>query len=175
MTTEYSNRGEQDLVTVCASGQGPATWALGSLFEQLVGGDRTAGTLGVSAVTQPPGLATPTHIHTREAEAWFVLDGSLTYRAGSELVDMVSGDFIYLPRNVPHAFRITGRTPARYLALTLPGQLMKLYDDVGRPATGRHLPDGGIPGDDIVRWSELAPRYGLRIVGPPLPDRADQS
>lgn len=175
MTTDETTTPEPDLVTVCLFGQGPATWALGSLFEQLVSGDRTGGMLGGSLVTQPPGLATPTHIHTREAEAWFVLAGSLTYRAGSELVDLVEGDFIYLPRNVPHAFRITGRTPARYLALTVPGRLMGLYDEVGRPATGHHLPDGGIPGDDIARWNELAPQYGLRIVGPPLPDPAHQS
>jgi hypothetical protein len=101
----------------------------------------------------------------------FVLDGSITYRAGNELVDLTGGDFIYLPREVPHAFRITGTVPGRYLALTLPGQLLDMYDEVGQPATARQLPDGGIPPADIQRWNELAPRYGLRIVGPPIPER----
>lgn len=57
-------------------------------------------------------MATPTHVHTCESEAWFVLDGTITYRAGTELVELTAGDFIYLPRNVPHAFGITGKTPA---------------------------------------------------------------
>jgi mannose-6-phosphate isomerase-like protein (cupin superfamily) len=172
VTTDPADRPSDDRVTVRRAGQAPATWALGSLFEQLVGADRTAGTFGASLVTQPPGVATPTHVHTRESEAWFLLDGTITYRAGDELVDLAAGDFIYLPRDVPHAFRITGRSPARYLALTVPGGLMELYDVVGEPAPQRRLPDGGIPAADVARWLELAPAYGLRVVGPPIPDPA---
>jgi hypothetical protein len=70
---------------------------------------------------------------------------------------------------VPHAFRITGRTPARYLALTVPGKLLDLYGILGVPARERRLPDGGIPPQDVARWNELAPAYGIRVVGPPIP------
>jgi quercetin dioxygenase-like cupin family protein len=159
-----------DLVTVCAAGHGRAIWALGSLFERLVTAGQTGGALDAAVVTQPPGLATPMHVHTREAEAWFVLDGTLTYRAGPQLTDLAGGDFIYLPREVPHGFRITGSTPARYLVLSLPGQLLDLYDQVGTAAPERRLPDGGIPPSDIERWLQLAPAYGLQVVGPPIPD-----
>jgi mannose-6-phosphate isomerase-like protein (cupin superfamily) len=163
-----------DTMTVRKAGEGPATWAMGSLFEQLVGSDRTADAFGASLVTQPPGLATPTHVHTREAEAWFVLEGSVRYLAGDELVELGAGDFIYLPRGLPHAFRITGTRPARYLALAVPGRVMSLYDEVGVPAPSRQLPDGGIPPDDVRRWLELAPSYGLQVVGPPIPEPAAQ-
>jgi mannose-6-phosphate isomerase-like protein (cupin superfamily) len=161
-----------DQVTVTLEGGRSATWALGSLFQRLLNADSSGGALGASVVTQPPGLASPLHVHTREAEAWFLLDGTLTYRAGTELVDLAAGDFIYLPRDVPHAFRITGTTPARYLALSLPGQLLDLYDELGTPATTAQLPDGGIPAADIQRWTQLAAQYGIRIVGPPIPDAA---
>ena len=164
-----------DTVAVCAAGQAPATWALGSLFERLVTAEQTGGTLGAAMVTQPPGLATPTHVHTREAEAFLLLAGTLTYRAGSDLIDLAAGDFIYLPRGVPHAFRITGRIPARYFALSIPGQLLDIYDEVGTPATTRHLPDGGIRPPDIARWNELAPAYGIRVVGPPIPPPAPEA
>lgn len=170
--TQQSNAAPADIVAVCADGEGPATWAMGSLFERLVSAEQTGGTLGAAIVTQPPGLATPTHVHTREAEAWLVLDGTLTYRAGPELVDLAAGDFIYLPRDVPHAFRITGRTPARYLALAFPGGVLDLYDEVGVPARERRLPDGGIPPQDIASWNEIAPAYGIRVVGPPIPPPA---
>jgi quercetin dioxygenase-like cupin family protein len=168
--TEATTSGPGDQVTVCTAGQGPATWAMGSLFERLAAAGQTGGALDVAVVTQPPGLATPTHVHTREAEAWFVLDGTLTYRAGDRLADLAAGDFIYLPRNVPHAFRITGERPARCLTLALPGPLLDLYDQVGTPASERRLPDGGISPADISRWLELAPAYGLQIVGPPIPE-----
>jgi mannose-6-phosphate isomerase-like protein (cupin superfamily) len=157
-----------DHVLHTPAGTGAATWAMGSLFERLAGAADTAGGLSAAVVTQPPGIATPLHVHTREAEAWFVLDGTLTYRAGAELVRLAAGDFLYLPRDVPHAFRTTGSTPVRYLALTLPGDLLDLYDEVGRPAEHRGLPDGGVPPADIARWLELGPRYGLQVVGPPI-------
>ena len=82
---------------------------------------------------------------------------------------MVAGDFIYLPRNVPHAFRVTGPGPARFLALSLPGRLLDLYDEVGAPALERRLPDGGAPAAEIARWGEISARYGIRVVGPPIP------
>ena len=152
--------------TVCAAGQGPAVWSMGSLFERLATADQTGGTLDAAIVTQPPGLATPLHVHTREAEAWYLLSGTLTYLAGDERVDLEAGGFIYLPRGVPHAFRTT--SDVRYLALTVPGGVMDLYDEVGTPAPERRLPDGGITGEEIARWMAAAPRYGLQVVGPPI-------
>ncbi len=159
----------RDLVVARAAGSGTATWALGSLFERLLGAEETGGQLDASVVTQPPGAASPLHVHTREAEAWFLLDGTMTYRAGEQLVQLAAGDLIYLPRNVPHAFRVTGRGPVRFLGLTVPGGLLDLYGEVGRPASGSGLPDGGAPAEDIARWIELSARYGIEVVGPPLP------
>ncbi len=71
---------------------------------------------------------------------------------------------------VPHAFRTTGTLPVRFLALTLPGGLLGIYDEVGITATERRLPDAGVSDADIARWLELSPRYGLRVVGPPIPE-----
>ncbi|HEY0869194.1 MAG TPA: cupin domain-containing protein, partial [Acidothermaceae bacterium] len=82
---------------------GPATWAMGSLFERLVSGEESGDQLGASIVTQPPGIATPLHTHTHEAEAFYLLDGTMTYRAGEEIFHLGVGDFIYLPLGVPHA------------------------------------------------------------------------
>ena len=157
-----------DRMVARAAGSGPATWALGGLFERLVSGADTGGLLGASLVTQPPGTAPPLHVHTREAEAWYLLEGTLTYQAGDERVDLEPGGFIYLPQGLPHAFRTTGTVPVRYLALTLPGGVLGLYDEVGTPAPERRLPDAGVNGDDVARWLAAAPRYGLQIVGGPI-------
>src|SRR6478609_11650343 len=109
--------GEQrDVVVVRTRGTGTATWALGSLYEKLVSAGETGGQLGVSIVTQPPGMASPLHVHTREAEAWFILDGTMTYVAVGKFFELAAGDFIYLPRGVPHGFRTTGSTPVRFVA-----------------------------------------------------------
>ncbi len=157
-----------DSVVARAAGTGAATWSMGGLFERLVSGVETGGQLAASLVTQPAGIATPLHVHTREAEAWYLLEGTLTYQAGGERVELEPGGFIYLPRGVPHAFRTT--SVVRYLGLTLPGELMDLYDEVGSPALERRLPDGGVTGDDVARWLAAATGYGLRVVGPPIPE-----
>ena len=161
----------EDVAVVRHDGEGPGTWAMGSLFEHLVSGAESGGELGVALVTQPPGVATPLHVHSRECEAFYVLDGSLTYKAGDELHRLVGGSFIFLPKGVPHAFRITGDRPARLLVMTVPGNLLALYDEVGMPAGARRLPgDDGVPMDvEISRWNDIGPRYGLQVVGPPLP------
>jgi quercetin dioxygenase-like cupin family protein len=153
-------------------GRGRATWAMSSLFEHLVEGGATGGQLGVALVTQPPGVATPLHRHTKEAEAFYLVEGRMSYQAGDELFEMYDGCFIFLPRGVPHAFRVRGESPARILALTVPGGLLGLYDDVGLPATEQRLPgaDGQTPEVEVPKWVEVAPRYGLEVVGPPIPE-----
>jgi len=113
------------------------------------------------------------HRHTHEAEAFFLLDGTMTYRAGEETFDLGAGDFLWLPRGLPHAFRVTGERPVRFLAMSAPGGLMSLYDEVGIPAVERRLPgrDGQGVEVEIGRWNEVGPRYGLEVVGPPLPEK----
>jgi quercetin dioxygenase-like cupin family protein len=156
------------------AGTGRGTWAMGSLFEHLLDADESGGALGVALVTQPPGIATPLHRHTHEAEAFYLLEGSMTYRAGDEVFRMGGGDFIWLPAGLPHAFRVTGSSPVRFLALSDPGHLLDLYDEVGLPAAEHRLPgaDGRSMPDEIARWNEVGPRYGLEVVGPPLPEDA---
>lgn len=162
-------------VVVRRPGEGPATWAMGSLFEHLAGDADTAGRFGVSLVTQPAGIAPPLHVHTDESEAFYLLDGGMRYRAGDDVLELVAGDFVHLPAGVPHGFRV-GKDGVRYLAMTTPGRLMNLYDEVGAPATARRVPvpgqDGWTMPEEIARWNEIAPRYGLVVVGPPLPEEA---
>ena len=153
------------------AGTGPATWAMGSLFEHLLSADESGG-LGVSLVTQPPGIATPLHRHTNEDEAFLLLDGSMTYRAGDDVFRLTAGDFLWLPRGLPHAFRVTGSTPVRFVGFADPRRLFALYDEVGIPARERRIPgpDGQSMEVEIPRWNEVGPRYGLEVVGPPLPE-----
>jgi quercetin dioxygenase-like cupin family protein len=149
---------------------------MGSLFERLLTGEDTGGSLDVSLITQPPGIATPLHVHTREAEAFYVIEGTLLYRAAEQVYELSTGSFIYLPSGVPHGFRITGPKPARFLGLVSPAGLMDLYDEVGLPAREHRLPgnDGRSIDDEIPRWNDIGPRYGLKVVGPPIPQPQTQ-
>ena len=70
------------------------------------------------------------------------------------------------------AFRVTGSRPVRFVGFADPGRLFALYDEVGIPARDRSLPgdDGQTMAVEIPRWNEVGPRYGLEVVGPPLPE-----
>ena len=153
-------------------GTGRGTWAMQSLFEHLLEPDEGGGVLGVALVTQPPGVATPLHVHHKEAEAFYVLEGRLDYQAGDDLYELYPGCFIHLPLGIPHAFRIRGDSPAKFLGLTAPAGLLHLYDEVGLPATEHRLPgaDGQTLEVEIPKWMEVSPRYGLEVVGPPIPE-----
>lgn len=89
-------------------GSGRAIWAMSSLFEHLLESPPGTARIGVALVTQPPGVATPLHRHTREAEAFYLLDGQMDYRAGDQDYRLHPGCFLYLPVGLPHAFRIRG-------------------------------------------------------------------
>lgn len=106
-----------------------------------------------------------------------MLEGTLLYQAADELHELGAGSFIYLPSGVPHAFRITGGKPVRFLGLVTPAGLMDLYDEVGLPALERRLPgaDGRKVADEIPRWNEIGPRFGLTVVGAPIPEPQAQS
>lgn len=150
-----------------ARGEGDAVWSMGSLFEIRLDGRDTDGQLGIAEVTPPPGTATPLHVHTRESEVFHVLEGELDYEAGGELHHLTAGSTMWLPRGVPHRFRIRGEQAARLLAIVVPGRLLDLYREVGVPATSRTLPAHPDP-DEFGRWARVAPTYGLEVLGPPL-------
>ncbi len=152
-------------------GEGEAVWAMSSLFEMKLDGAASAGALAVMEVTQPPGVATPLHVHHREAEAFFVLDGAMLYEAGGMLQRLERGSFMYLPKGVPHRFRVIGSSPVRFLGLVVPAGLEELYRSVGSEAAERRLPEP-TPDEvaaEIARWASIASDFGLKVLGPPLP------
>jgi len=146
---------------------GEAIWAVGSLFTVKLAAEESGGPISVMHVVSAPGGATPLHVHHQEAEAFYLLDGEMTYQAGDETVELRSGSFVYLPKDVPHRFRIRGLKPATFLAFGTPGGVEHLYREVGIPATERVLPPPPTQAD-FDRWPKAAPKYGLELLGPPL-------
>lgn len=141
---------------------------MGSLFEFKLDSTDTSGGVELAEIIQPPGIATPLHSHQREAEVFYILEGLVDYEAGGELHRLEAGSVMYLPRAVPHRFRIRGDVPARILAIVSPGGLFDLYRRVGLTATSRTLPADPDPAE-FARWGEVAPAFGLEVLGPPLP------
>lgn len=76
------------------------------------------------------GDATPVHVHHREDEVFHVLDGTITVWVGNQRREAGSGDACWLPRGVPHAFRVTSDT-ATLLVMCTPAGLEQAFQEAG--------------------------------------------
>ena len=82
---------------------------------------------------------------------------------------MEGGGYMFLPRGIPHTFRVEGSTPARLMQMTLPPGFERLVQEIGVPAPARTLPPpGALTPDLIERLVALGPKYDFSVVGPPL-------
>jgi quercetin dioxygenase-like cupin family protein len=129
-----------------------------------VTGDQTHGGLTVIDVTMGPGAMVPPHVHHREEETFWVLEGSLTFQIGEEEeeVEAATGDVVVGPRDVPHRFR-AGPEGARVLFLLTPAGLEGLVREQSVPASARTLPPPGGAPPDLAKAREIALRYGCEL------------
>jgi quercetin dioxygenase-like cupin family protein len=112
----------------------------------------------------PVGGGPPLHVHTREDETFWVLEGSVTFQVGGKALAAPAGTTVFAPRGVPHTFRNVSGSPARMLVLVSPAQNFEdFYAAIARPNA-----DGSPPTEQqsIERIGVEAPRYGLTILGP---------
>jgi len=78
----------------------------------------------------PAGDQAPLHVHDRESESFFVLASEYRIRCGSQTFVAKAGDFVYLPRGVPHAWEVTGESQGSKLILTVPGGIESFFEDL---------------------------------------------
>ena len=149
--------------------EGRAFWFLGTLVYIKAGTAETDGAFSLIEQVAPPGFGPPLHVHHIEDEVFRVLDGVVRFRCGEREIRLVAGGSIFLPKSVPHAFRVEGKSPARLLELTSPGGFDQFVEEAGVPAPDRILPPAGPPPAGLPeRLASLSGRFHFTIVGPPL-------
>lgn len=146
--------------------EGRAIWFLANRMTIKATGANTGGAFGLVESLIAPGFSPPLHVHHREDESFWVLEGEVTMRCGDESFRAGPGAFVFLPRDVPHTFVVEGDAPARMLTLLTPGGGEGMFIEGGRPAEGDGLPPAAPP--DIERLKRVSERYGAEIVGPPM-------
>ena len=138
-------------------------WAGGTVFDVVLGGEHTGGSLALLDQPARQGDATPVHVHRGEAEAFYVIEGAITAWAGDAALTIGSGGGVHLPAGLPHAIRVD-TVQARIIVLTAPAG----FADFVRAAGVRS--EGDIPAAwefDVERIMAAAPQYDIDIVGPP--------
>jgi mannose-6-phosphate isomerase-like protein (cupin superfamily) len=100
----------------------------------------------------PRALAAPLHLHTREDEYSFVLQGRMGALLGDEVVEAGTGDLVFKPRNQWHTFWNAGDEPCRILEIISPAGFEQFF---------RELSDmGGAINADPDELTALGERYG---------------
>jgi len=96
------------------------------------------------------GAGPPLHVHDREDECFYVLDGELSIRCGGDAFGAAAGSFVFLPRGRPHRFWAVAE-PARLLLIAVPGGIEDYFHQINTAST-----------DDERR--RIGERYGIHVV-----------
>ena len=91
-------------------------------------GDQTGGTYYLFESVFGPGSGNSLHIHRREDEICYVLEGALEIRLADQTYVLEAGGIGHLPKNIPHAIRNPLQTRSRYLFMAIPAGLEKWFD-----------------------------------------------
>ena len=144
-------------------------WFDGFLMKVLINADDTGGTLSVCEQRHPEGYGTPVHLHEREDQTLVVLDGQVTAwldPLGDSIEQTLgTGDSVFLPRGVAHAFRVDV-AGTRLLEINTPGGFENFHIDAGEPATEERLPDPAPP--DIEKLVRVGAIYDCQVLAPPV-------
>ena len=152
------------------AGAGDAVWFTQNRMRVVATAEATSGAFGLVEAEGPAGSSPPLHVHHREDEAFWLLEGELTIRCGDRTFTAEPGSFTFLPRGVPHTFVVEGDRPARLLSICVPGGFERYFAAAGGPAG-----DDGLPPQaplDVAMLRHVGEEFGLEIVGPPLAPRA---
>jgi quercetin dioxygenase-like cupin family protein len=144
--------------------EGPAVWFLDQLVFIKATARQTGNCFGLIEVFTPVGPASPYHVHRAEDETFYVLEGQLEFISRERRWFSGPGSCAFLPRDIPHGFRVVGTSPARFLVVTTPGGFEGFVMELGEPASSLTLPIPSAP--DMNKMIAVAAKYRIEILGP---------
>ena len=144
----------------------PVYSVMGDRYTFLLTGDQTDGAYFVFEAFVPPGMGSPPHVHHRDDEAFYVIDGEFEFTVAGEAVCAGPGKFIFGRRGVPHNFKNVGTTSGRMIITLTPAGLENLFAKVGLPLRNRQEAPVPPSPEDIAKMIEAAPEYGVEVLVP---------
>lgn len=145
------------------STEGRTIAVVGDVYRFLATGDDTNGKYATWEAIVPPGGGPPPHVHSREEESFYILEGEITFQIGAGRLVARAGMFANMPVGTPHAFKNESDKPARMLISVAPAGLEKMFFAVGVPLTEGATTALPPTNDEIERLLAAAPKYGVEI------------
>src|SRR4051812_31001462 len=156
----------QRVPTLRTPAEGRTIAVVGDVYRFLATGEDTDGKYAQWEAVVPPGGGPPPHVHGREEEGFFVLEGEITFTVNGERLVATAGTFANVPAGTPHSFENESGKPARMLITVAPAGLERMFFEFGVP-----VPQGATTATppsqaEIEKLLEIAPRYGIEITPP---------
>jgi len=124
--------------TIRMPAEGRTVAVVGDVYCFLATGEDTNGKYTAWEAVVPPGGGPPPHVHSREEEGFYVLEGEITFTVDGEKVVATAGTFANMPVGTPHSFKNESDRPAKMLISVAPAGLEQMFFEVGVPlAEGR--------------------------------------
>lgn len=140
-----------------APGEGERLDVLGDRQTVKISGAETGGAFALIENVNPPGTGIPPHVHHREDEAFYVLEGRVEFTVEGEAHEVEAGAVVFLPRGTAHGFRVVGDRPARMLILLAPAGLEAYFRRLAALE--------GPPEPDAL--AALSEPFGIEFLPPP--------
>ena len=142
------------------------TVALGQeLYTIKAVSEDTGRALGIWLVTTEPQAGPPPHVHHREDEAWYILEGDYAFTIGDQVQYYGPGSFIMGPRDIPHTFKNVGKSSGKMLAMAWPGGIETFFLEIGQPVPNLAAPPPALP-LDTEKLIALSQKYGFDVLPP---------
>lgn len=155
--------------TIVSPLEGTIVDVVGDRYRFLATREVTDGRYGIWEATVPPGGGPPPHLHTREEEGFYVIEGEITIHVDGQRVTATPGSFVNLPAGSTHWFRNETDRPAKMLILVAPGGMEALFQKVGKPVTDSSALIARPSEVEIHQLLENATDFGLEIQVPSGP------
>lgn len=149
--------------TITKPGTGRTIGVVGDIYRFLAVSEDTDGRYAVWEAIVPPGGGPPPHVHSREEEGFYILEGEITFQLGDSRFVAGAGTFANMPVGSLHSFKNESGKLARMLISVAPAGLEKMFFEVGQPvAEGATTAPPPAPAD-IEKLLAVAPQYGIEI------------
>lgn len=137
------------------AGQGKSLNVLGDSQTIKITGKDTGGLFTIVENYNEPGIGIPMHVHENEDEIFHIIEGEMEFETQGETTILKKGDLIFLPRKIPHAFRVVGTQKAKAVVTIMPSGIEEMFEALSE------LPAGP---PDFQKVTEICNSYGIHFL-----------
>ena len=143
--------------------EGRTIAVVGDVYRFLAVGDDTNGKYAMWEAIVLPGGGPPPHVHSREEESFYILEGEITFSFGEERLVASAGMFANVSVGTLHSFKNETKQSAKMLISVAPAGLEQMFFEVGQSVPTGTTTASPPTKEEIEKLLAVAPRYGIEI------------